>query len=36
MTTYERTGGISYGSFAFEEPTEAEVERRRRLADSGR
>ena len=32
MTTYERAGDIDYGSFAFEEPTEAEVERRRRLA----
>jgi dihydrofolate reductase len=34
MTTYERAGGIQYGSFALEEPTEAEVDRRQRLADS--
>jgi hypothetical protein len=33
INTYERTGGINYGSFAFAEPTEAEIERRRRLAD---
>lgn len=32
INTYERAGDIDYGSFAFEEPTEAEVERRRRLA----
>ncbi|HWC11335.1 MAG TPA: dihydrofolate reductase family protein [Acidimicrobiales bacterium] len=32
IATYERGGEIGYGSFAFEEPTEAEVERRRRLA----
>ena len=32
MTTYERSGDIQYGSFALEEPTEAEVERRRQLA----
>ena len=31
--TYERAGEIDYGSLAFEEPTEAEVERRRRLAE---
>jgi dihydrofolate reductase len=30
--TYERAGEVDYGSFALEEPTEAEVERRRRLA----
>jgi dihydrofolate reductase len=30
MTTYERAGEIEYGSFALEEPTEAEAERRRR------
>ena len=35
MATYERAGDINRGSFALEEPTEAEVERRRRLADSG-
>ena len=33
IAAYERAGGINYGSFAFEEPTEAEVERRRRLTD---
>ena len=33
MATYERAGEITYGSFAFEQPTEAEVERRRRLAE---
>jgi hypothetical protein len=31
ITTYERAGEIEYGSFALEEPTEAELERRRRL-----
>ena len=36
MATYERAGGINYGSFALEEPTETEVERRQLLADSGR
>jgi len=29
---YERAGDVEYGSMAFDEPTEAEVERRRRLA----
>jgi len=33
MTTYERADGIDYGSFALDEPTDAEIERRRRLAD---
>lgn len=33
IATYERAGNIAYGSFAFEEPTEAEVDRRERLAD---
>ena len=33
MATYRRAGGIQGGSFAFEEPTAEEVERRRRLAD---
>jgi dihydrofolate reductase len=33
MTTYERAGDVEYGSFATEEPTEAELERRRELAD---
>jgi dihydrofolate reductase len=32
INTYERAGEISPGSFEFEEPTEAELERRRRLA----
>jgi dihydrofolate reductase len=36
VATYERAGELATGSFALEEPTEAEVERRRRLADSGR
>jgi dihydrofolate reductase len=29
--TYERAGAIDYGSFALEEPTEAEIERRARV-----
>jgi dihydrofolate reductase len=33
LVRYERADGIDYGSFALEEPTEAEVERRRRLSD---
>ena len=33
IAVYERAGGINYGSFALDEPTEAEVERRRRLTD---
>jgi dihydrofolate reductase len=32
IATYERAGDIPYGSFALEEPTEAEVERRRSIA----
>ena len=32
VTTYERTGDIDTGSFEFDEPTEAELERRKRLA----
>jgi dihydrofolate reductase len=32
MATYKREGDIKYGSFALEEPTEAERERRQRLA----
>jgi len=32
MATYRRAGTIPLGSFAFDEPTEAEVERRRNLA----
>lgn len=34
IATYERAGEIEYGSFALEDPTEAEVERRKRLSDS--
>jgi dihydrofolate reductase len=34
IATYERAGEIDHGSFALEEPTDAEVERRRRLADA--
>jgi dihydrofolate reductase len=33
MATYEPAGEIDVGSFALDEPTEAEIERRRRLAD---
>jgi dihydrofolate reductase len=33
IATFEPAGPIPYGSFAFEDPTEAEVERRRRLAE---
>jgi dihydrofolate reductase len=33
IAAYERAGEIDYGSFAFEEPTEQEVERRERLAE---
>jgi dihydrofolate reductase len=33
MATYKRAGDIRYGSFALEEPTEEERERRARLAD---
>jgi dihydrofolate reductase len=33
IATYEPAGAIDYGSFAFEEPPEAELERRRKLAD---
>ena len=32
VNTYERAGGINPGSFEFDEPTEAEIERRRGLA----
>jgi hypothetical protein len=35
MATYERAGEIKPGSFAFEEPTEAEIARRRKLAAEG-
>ena len=34
INTYERAGDVATGSFEFEEPTEAELERRRRLAAS--
>ena len=34
INTYERAGDIETGSFEFEEPTEAEIERRRRLSAS--
>jgi dihydrofolate reductase len=34
INTYERVGDLVPGSFEFEEPTEAELERRRRLAAS--
>jgi hypothetical protein len=33
INTYERAGDIDRGSFALDAPTEAEIERRRRLAD---
>jgi dihydrofolate reductase len=38
INTYERAGDINRGSFEFEEPTAAEIERRQRLAasESGR
>jgi dihydrofolate reductase len=36
FATYRRSGTVDYGSFAFEEPTPAEVERRRRLAEEER
>jgi dihydrofolate reductase len=32
INTYERAGDVTPGSFEFEEPTEAEIERRRRRA----
>ena len=31
IATYERSGDVEYGSFALEEPTEAELQRRQRL-----
>jgi dihydrofolate reductase len=34
INTYERAGDIEAGSFEFDEPTEAEIERRKRLAAS--
>ena len=33
IARYSRAGEVSIGSFALEQPTEAEVDRRRRLAD---
>jgi dihydrofolate reductase len=36
MTTYRRAGDVERGSFAFETPTDEEIERRRRLADDDR
>ena len=36
MTTYRRAGDVERGSFAFETPTDEEVERRRRLANDDR
>ena len=33
ISTYARAGAIDTGSFEFEQPTEAELERRRRLGD---
>jgi dihydrofolate reductase len=35
MATYQRAGDIDRGSFAFENPTDEEIERRRRLAEEG-
>ena len=35
MAIYRRAGDIRYGSFAFETPTEEEVERRKQLAEEG-
>jgi dihydrofolate reductase len=32
VNTYERAGDVNPGSFEFDEPTEAEIDRRRRLA----
>ena len=35
MATYRRAGDIRYGSFAFETPTDEEVQRRKSLTDGG-
>jgi hypothetical protein len=35
ISTYERAGDVDAGSFEFDEPTDAELERRRRLAAEG-
>jgi hypothetical protein len=32
INAYERAGDVDTGSFEFDEPTEAEIERRERLA----
>jgi dihydrofolate reductase len=34
LATYCRAGAVEHGSFAFEDPTDAEVERRRKLSGS--
>ena len=34
LVNYERAGDIEYGSFALEEPTDAEAERREKLAEA--
>jgi dihydrofolate reductase len=34
INTYQRAGDVKPGSFEFDEPTEAELERRRRLASA--
>jgi dihydrofolate reductase len=34
VNTYVRAGDVPTGSFEFEEPTDAELQRRRRLADA--
>ena len=34
LVNYKRAGDVQYGSFALEEPTEAEVERREKLGES--
>jgi dihydrofolate reductase len=36
IATYERAGDIMAGSFEFDEPTDAEIERRERLAAAQR
>ena len=36
MATYKRAGDIQHGSFAFESPTDEELERRKRLAEEER
>ena len=33
IATYERAGDVQHGSFALEQPTDAELERRAGLAD---